>query len=163
LEYYAAKLDRAQQIISKLSEREVRRLLGDALVIFRRKKVGPAESGILVPITRQPERNCSRHRITDGHGSATMMNLHGKRVHQRTDRETAADLKRKRSDDRATKNAEKNAEEAAKLAAWRACRLVCVCTENGDCSDQCLGKPLGGGLSHPDRTCFRTLETPSIT
>jgi hypothetical protein len=78
-------------------------------------------------VARQPARDTSRHRITDGHGSVTMSGLFHKRVAMRTDREGAQAAKRHKAEERAAKKAEADTEKAAKFALWRACQPACTC------------------------------------
>ena len=108
LEYYQKKFEAAQGIIEEQAQRAV----------------DPKEAGILV--VREPEvnRNMSRMRIIDGHGSVVLSDLLGKRKAQEAAREKEASAKRKRADDRAHKKAEKDAAFKASLAFYERCKDI---------------------------------------
>jgi hypothetical protein len=81
----------------------------------------------MVPVARQPVKDTSRHRITDGHGSSALQGLYRKRVAQRTDREASATSKRHKAEERASNKAAEDAEKVAQLALWRLCQPACSC------------------------------------
>jgi hypothetical protein len=109
--YYRHKLEASQGIIAELASREV----------------GPAESGIMGVADAQPKRDASRRRLTDGHGSSTMQDLHGQRKRARLSREAAAAQAQTKSVARAEAKAAKSASAAALLAKWKACKDECKC------------------------------------
>ena len=47
-----------------------------AIAMQQGREVGPAESGILAPKTKQPKKNVSRHLISEGHDSKQMSGMH---------------------------------------------------------------------------------------
>jgi len=98
-EYFKAKLERAEAIIKLQSEREV----------------DPKEAGILEVTYPIRKVESSRVCITDGHGSALLSDILGKRKAQEAARATVAEAKRQRAEMRTQKHAEKHADFARLL------------------------------------------------
>jgi hypothetical protein len=94
--------------------------------------VGPAAAGILKPQIVQRKKNVVSHRITDGHGSATLSGLLERRKERRVADEAEISRKAENSLIRAQRKVAKDAEAAALLEKWRRCEAVCVCNEGGD-------------------------------
>ena len=106
-----------------------------AAAIFELQKnrvVGPAESGILVPQVKQPKKNMSRHRVSEGHGSQKLSKMLEKRRAHTAARDEEERAKVARAEARVERATERASEFAARLAKWRACENDCVC-ESAPC------------------------------
>ena len=111
LAYYKYKAERAAAIIALQKNREV----------------GPAESGMLVPQVKQPKKNMSRFRISEGHGSQKLSKMLEKRRAHTAARDEEERAKAARAEARVERATERATEFAARLAKWRACENECVC------------------------------------